>query len=720
MEIPGYKIVGTVGQGGMALVYEAIQNSLHRKVALKVLSPALVADPEFCQRFLEEGKTVARLSHPNIVTIYDIGHHENHYFMSMEFIEGGNLRSRIEAGMSEAEVVRVARQVARALGYAHDHGFLHRDVKPHNVLFREDGAAVLSDFGIAKNLSESSELTRTGKSLGSPLYMSPEQIRNEPLDVRSDLYSLGVVIYQMLTGYAPYLATTADSTTRMHLTCPLPKLPKAQEKFQPIIRRLLAKSRNNRFLNAWELIEALDSIPLGDGSAQSKAAALEHTTVLNSPASALSPGSTQELGEDERLRALQHTAASLIAERDEDGASKPLTATREQQAVTATLTQMANRQGVFRLVFGGLLLVTLVGLGLLFYPRWVAYQQRQVADVPIAQSKNRERSEPPVEVSFESAPNAAGKPVSLAQASGAVVAEPPQSGSPEASTAASAAPTGVEPESAGPVESAEVEEGPATLASLAEAGDSKPASNPGATDSSTSQSTAGRTGAATGSEVAIQPAPPLAFGQPASEPAAPVADSVAKPEPPAPKPEKLPAPAEFALAPQATEEPVFAPDAVAEEEVHAPQPVPFESLRDPGLSKVNGEYWISHELENILRQSGDRVLRLGDGSLLVSAPQNDLFLPDSDHFAAGATDRLDRLAYVFRNYSGFNIQIGSSRGEFNADAVLDMNVLRAQRVRDYLKAQMNDPRRLKTGPVTDNASIEGGSIDFHLVPIPVR
>ncbi|HGG59313.1 MAG TPA: serine/threonine protein kinase, partial [Gammaproteobacteria bacterium] len=336
MEIPGYQIIGTVGQGGMALVYEAIQKSLHRKVALKVLSPALVADPEFCQRFLDEGKTIARLSHPHIVTIYDIGHYEDQYFMSMEFVEGGNLRSRIENGMDEREVVRVARQVARALGYAHDHGFLHRDVKPHNVLFRADGDAVLSDFGIAKNLSENSELTRTGKSLGSPLYMSPEQIRGEPLDARSDLYSLGVVIYQMLTGYAPYLATTPDSTTRMHLSCPLPKLPDAQEKFQPIIRRLLAKSRNNRFLNAWELIEALDAIPL-DATAPASPPKPDVTqTMVVEPPDALPPPTppaspaetTQELDPAQREKVLKNLDATrIVASRDDDPG---LAATQEQ------------------------------------------------------------------------------------------------------------------------------------------------------------------------------------------------------------------------------------------------------------------------------------------------------------------------------------------------------------------------------------------------------
>lgn len=260
IEIPGYEIERELGDGAMAVVYLAIQRSLERKVALKVMASALAADPSFCERFLREGKTLARLSHPHTVTIHDIGNVGSHYYMAMEYLPNGTLKERIAAGLSAEQGQQYLRQIASALGYAHAQGLVHRDVKPANILFRADGAAVLSDFGIAKSLEDRTQFTQAGFAVGTPSYMSPEQARGQQVDGRADLYALGVVLYEILTGELPYVGTDSLSTALAHLTQPLPELPIAQGRYQPILSRLLAKDPAERFADAAELIEALDEL----------------------------------------------------------------------------------------------------------------------------------------------------------------------------------------------------------------------------------------------------------------------------------------------------------------------------------------------------------------------------------------------------------------------------------------------------------------------------
>ena len=262
MYIPGYEILKQIGQGGMSTVYLALQKSLLRKVALKVLSPALVADPIFCERFLKEGKIIAQLSHPHIISIIDIGHHKETYYMSMEYIEGGDLKKQIRKGIDEERSIHIVLQIARALGYAHDRGFVHRDVKPQNILFRDNDTTILTDFGIAKSISDNDagDLTRVGQAFGSPRYMSPEQVRGKDLNFRSDLYSLGILMYEMLTGSPPYSTNDAAATARMHLIKPVPKLPSEVSKYQKVINNLLAKTPDERYANAWELIAELQEV----------------------------------------------------------------------------------------------------------------------------------------------------------------------------------------------------------------------------------------------------------------------------------------------------------------------------------------------------------------------------------------------------------------------------------------------------------------------------
>ena len=264
ISIPGFDIEGEIGEGAMATVYLATQRSLQRKVALKIMAAALAADPTFCERFLREGRTLARLSHPHTVTIHDIGNVGALYYMAMEYLPNGTLKERIAAGLGAEQGLLYVRQIASALGYAHAQGLVHRDVKPANILFRADGTAVLSDFGIAKSLDDRTQFTQAGFAVGTPSYMSPEQARGQDIDGRADLYALGVVLYEILVGKLPYTGTDALSTALAHLTEPLPELPIQHDRYQHILRKLLAKAPGERFATAEELIAALDSLAASD------------------------------------------------------------------------------------------------------------------------------------------------------------------------------------------------------------------------------------------------------------------------------------------------------------------------------------------------------------------------------------------------------------------------------------------------------------------------
>lgn len=246
IHIPGYRILRPLGEGGMASVFLAVQESLDREVALKIMAPALAANSEFTERFLKEGRITAKLNHPNLVTVFDIGSHGSVYYLAAEFIPGGTLREKINAGLSIAETLDIVCDVARGLHFAHQKGFVHRDVKPGNILFKADGTAVLADFGIAKAMDSKSSATMAGSSIGTPDYMSPEQARAEQVDGRSDLYGMGAMLYEMLTGEAPFQASDPFTVALMHVTQPVPKLPADLLWLQPLIDSLMAKVPDNR------------------------------------------------------------------------------------------------------------------------------------------------------------------------------------------------------------------------------------------------------------------------------------------------------------------------------------------------------------------------------------------------------------------------------------------------------------------------------------------
>lgn len=257
-----YRIVEEIGRGGMATVYRAYQPTLERYVALKVLPVYFQQDVEFLRRFHHEAKAAARLNHPNIVRIYGVGESRGLNYMVMEYADGGSLRDRLVAGkpLESAEAVHIISQVAAALDYAHRRGVIHRDIKPSNILLTGDGRVLLSDFGIAK-VSELSQLTRTGTFLGTAEYTSPEQAESQPVDARSDLYSLGVVLYQMLTGRVPFSGETMQAImyAHCHKAPPPPtrfnrSLPKSVE---AVVWKALSKRKADRFQSGQEMTVAL-------------------------------------------------------------------------------------------------------------------------------------------------------------------------------------------------------------------------------------------------------------------------------------------------------------------------------------------------------------------------------------------------------------------------------------------------------------------------------
>ena len=259
-QIPGYKILRELGHGGMAHVYLSIQESFGREVALKILSPHLADDDQFSKRFLREARIVSQLNHQNIVTVFDAGKQGKHHYMSMEYIPGKDLK-QLKDSISREEAIRIVKDVAAALDFAGRKGIVHRDVKPENIMIHQsDNRVILMDFGIAHGDDATQGMTQTGKAIGTPHFMSPEQTKGLKVDHRSDIYSLGVVLFQLLAGYLPFDADSAVAVGIKHLTAPIPLLPGGLEIFQPIINHCLSKQPQHRYQKAAEIITALNKI----------------------------------------------------------------------------------------------------------------------------------------------------------------------------------------------------------------------------------------------------------------------------------------------------------------------------------------------------------------------------------------------------------------------------------------------------------------------------
>jgi len=261
MEIPGYIIQREIGKGGMATVYLAIQESLNRPVVLKILDNVDAdTSQDLTERFMAEGRIIASLTHPNIITIYDIGVANNSLYISMEYVQGGDLKQRLELPMSEEEALDILAKVSRALNEAHKHGIVHRDVKPANILFRDANTPLLTDFGIAKQVDNETDLTSTGIFLGSPNYVSPEQADGVKIDGRADIYSLGCIFYEMLTGRKPYISTSVIDIVIQHKQAAVPQLPDEYKEYQPLLNGMMAKKRDERIPDAETLVSMIEKV----------------------------------------------------------------------------------------------------------------------------------------------------------------------------------------------------------------------------------------------------------------------------------------------------------------------------------------------------------------------------------------------------------------------------------------------------------------------------
>ena len=256
--VAGYNVVHPIGQGGQAMVYLAEREHDGLRVALKVLDKRLRADPIFRERFVREYKLLSSLNNEHVARIYDQGFAGDQAYIAMEFLPSGTLASRIHEGISTRAALRLTLQIARALDTIHTAGIVHRDLKPANILFRADGRPVLVDFGLARDLTVSSTLTIAGNAfIATPRYMSPEQCMGKPVDQRSDLYSLGVVVYEMLAGKKIYDAANPAELVRLHVNTPAPRLRDDIAMHQPLLDRLLAKAPEDRFQSAAEVCNAV-------------------------------------------------------------------------------------------------------------------------------------------------------------------------------------------------------------------------------------------------------------------------------------------------------------------------------------------------------------------------------------------------------------------------------------------------------------------------------
>ncbi|MGA9341695.1 MAG: protein kinase [Rhodanobacteraceae bacterium] len=304
-QVPGYELIRELGVGGMATVYLALQHSLDRQVAIKVMRRDArgVDISDFERRFLLEGRTMAKLPHRNIVAVYDIVTQPDISYIAMEYLSAGTLSERLRRGLELSEAIAIVVQLANALDLAHTLGVIHRDLKPANVLFRDEATPVLTDFGIAKSSEGSTtRITLTGMVLGTPTYMSPEQANGQEIDGRSDQYSLGILFYEMLTGHVPFAGDTPMSVLMAHALTPPPPLPVELAMFQPLIDRLLAKKREDRYASLRQFTEALRSLILSNetlgmrlqaGSARSSSSQLRKLGFSgNSPKSGQHTGPT--------------------------------------------------------------------------------------------------------------------------------------------------------------------------------------------------------------------------------------------------------------------------------------------------------------------------------------------------------------------------------------------------------------------------------------------
>ena len=300
--IPGYKIMEKLGSGAMATVFLAKQLSLDRHVAIKVLPKKFSDNQDFIERFYKEGRAAAQLNHPNIVQAYDVGRAGEHHYFVMEYVDGSTVHERLvkDKRFSEKEAVEIVRQVALALQHAHERGFIHRDIKPKNIMINKSGVVKLADLGLARAMSDKdAAVAEAGRAYGTPYYISPEQIRGEvKIGPQADIYGLGATFYHMVTGKVPFEGKNPSEVMRRHLKAPLEPPDHINTKLSPgcaqVIEMMMSKQASERYHNVRDLLEDLDLVAKGQPPHFAhKSLDITHiATVITQPTTEVAPVAT--------------------------------------------------------------------------------------------------------------------------------------------------------------------------------------------------------------------------------------------------------------------------------------------------------------------------------------------------------------------------------------------------------------------------------------------